>query len=247
MSSSTCSARSFLFLPFLTLRAGAASSRTAGSNTAGQGLIVSRNGFSAARCSLLSTPAFLRGLVDVVLEDVPAAELESSTAAPAARTRRCAGSGCRCACPGGWSPAASGCRWACDSPLRIASTPATNVVATAPMPGSSTPSFPLAGRISRPFPLSPSDVLAPPRQASISSPPKSSHASTDEPTLGASGGPAASALGLRRDAAGLAQELERGGGQLAIVARSHEAALADVVVKDARARAAVRRSRTSRR
>ena len=30
------------------------------------------------------------------------------------------------------------------SPLRIASTPATNVVATAPMPGIITPSFPLA-------------------------------------------------------------------------------------------------------
>jgi len=33
-------------------------------------------------------------------------------------------------------------------PRRIASTPAMNVVATAPMPGSKTPSFPLAGRIS---------------------------------------------------------------------------------------------------
>ena len=33
-------------------------------------------------------------------------------------------------------------------PRRIASTPAMNVVATAPMPGSSTPSFPLAGRMS---------------------------------------------------------------------------------------------------
>ena len=35
------------------------------------------------------------------------------------------------------------------SPVRIASTPATKVVATAPMPGSSTPSFPVAGAISR--------------------------------------------------------------------------------------------------
>ena len=36
-------------------------------------------------------------------------------------------------------------------PRRIASTPAMNVVATAPMPGSRTPSLPLAGRISVPF------------------------------------------------------------------------------------------------
>ena len=39
-----------------------------------------------------------------------------------------------------------------DSPRRIDSTPAMNVVATAPIPGSSTPSFPVAGAISRPFP-----------------------------------------------------------------------------------------------
>src|SRR5271167_4344139 len=35
-----------------------------------------------------------------------------------------------------------------EIPLRTASTPATNVVATAPMPGIMIPSFPLAGAIS---------------------------------------------------------------------------------------------------
>src|SRR6266849_9138541 len=35
----------------------------------------------------------------------------------------------------------------CDLPLRTSSTPAINVVLTAPMPGSSTPSFPVAGAI----------------------------------------------------------------------------------------------------
>src|SRR5437016_4916667 len=35
----------------------------------------------------------------------------------------------------------------CDLPLRTSSTPAMKVVLTAPMPGSSTPSFPLAGAI----------------------------------------------------------------------------------------------------
>src|SRR5712692_8736549 len=35
----------------------------------------------------------------------------------------------------------------CDLPLRTSSTPAMNVVLTAPMPGSRTPSFPLAGAI----------------------------------------------------------------------------------------------------
>ncbi len=40
------------------------------------------------------------------------------------------------------------------SPLRIASTPATNVVATAPMPGIITPSFPFAASI-EPFCLAP--------------------------------------------------------------------------------------------
>ena len=34
--------------------------------------------------------------------------------------------------------------------MRIASTPATNVVATAPMPGIMTPSFPFAGSIPEP-------------------------------------------------------------------------------------------------
>src|ERR1700686_5219951 len=35
----------------------------------------------------------------------------------------------------------------CDLPLRTSSTPAMKVVVTAPRPGSSTPSFPLAGAI----------------------------------------------------------------------------------------------------
>jgi hypothetical protein len=35
----------------------------------------------------------------------------------------------------------------CDFPFRTSSTPAMKVVLTAPMPGSSTPSFPLAGAI----------------------------------------------------------------------------------------------------
>src|SRR5882724_11108107 len=35
----------------------------------------------------------------------------------------------------------------CDLPLRTSSTPAINVVLTAPMPGSKIPSFPLAGAI----------------------------------------------------------------------------------------------------
>src|SRR3981189_3515943 len=35
----------------------------------------------------------------------------------------------------------------CDLPLRTSSTPAMKVVLTAPIPGSSTPSFPLAGAI----------------------------------------------------------------------------------------------------
>jgi hypothetical protein len=39
-----------------------------------------------------------------------------------------------------------------DVPLRMASTPAMNVVATAPIPGVRIPSFPLAGRISMGFP-----------------------------------------------------------------------------------------------
>ena len=41
----------------------------------------------------------------------------------------------------------------CAMPLRTASTPATNVVATAPMPGIITPSLPFAGSIACPAPL----------------------------------------------------------------------------------------------
>src|SRR5580693_5335691 len=37
----------------------------------------------------------------------------------------------------------------CDSPLRTSSTPAMNVVLTAPIPGNKIPSFPLAGSIFR--------------------------------------------------------------------------------------------------
>src|SRR5262245_11523447 len=145
-------------------------------------------------------------------------------------------------------------------PLRIASTPATNVVATAPMPGSSTPSFPLAGRISRPFPLAIFErpplwkVLTHLLETRML--PRTSYGAartTDasgarlkraEPRRGGrarrSAPQARSKTGVScSNAPSLAEELERGARQLAIVPRSDEAALADVVVKDARAREAL--------
>src|SRR5512134_1461546 len=109
------------------------------------------------------------------------------------------------------------------SPRRIASTPAMKVVATAPMPGSSTPSFPLAGAIGRP--LVAFDINSPPLRLLRVLPnrdpitrvgTRASHARADQ---------TASPLRLVVQPAALAQECERGVGQLVVVARTDETPL----------------------
>src|SRR6266568_467718 len=113
-----------------------------------------------------------------------------------------------------------------DRPLRIASTPAMKVVATAPIPGKRTPSLPWAGAMGRAFALVMIEAsLRPPaakRQTRESSTPRG----RGQRCRRGSGG---------RDAPGAGEEGEGGRGQLAVVPRSHEAPLPHVVVEDARA------------
>src|SRR4030095_15182446 len=109
-----------------------------------------------------------------------------------------------------------------DSPLRMASTPATKVVASAPIPGRRTPSRPSAGAIVLPFPV----AIARPPDALFSVRAKcgSYHtrvADAAAPDLGRRGG----------DAPGAREEGERGRRQLDVVARTDEAAFNQVVVQ----------------
>src|SRR6266496_5748876 len=113
-----------------------------------------------------------------------------------------------------------------ERPWRIASTPAMKVVATAPIPGRRTPSLPWAGAMGRAFALVMIEASLRPsatkRQKRESSTPRGGGQRCDR----GSGG---------RDAPGAGEEGESGRGQLAVVARSHEALLSHMVVEDARA------------
>src|SRR5262249_11678058 len=121
--------------------------------------------------------------------------------------------------------------------LRIASTPAMKVVATAPIPGSRTPSLPLAGAISRPLP-----VVAIRCSSRRESPPPRKTGSLAHRGGGArTPAPAASGARRGRNSSVLVQELERGGRELAVVARPQEAALGDVVVENSGTREALLR------
>src|SRR5438552_14829903 len=112
-----------------------------------------------------------------------------------------------------------------ERPLRMASTPAMNVVATAPMPGSSTPSFPSAGAIGRPPSLLVLMGRSPPQADVIRLPKKG-----DATTIGERAPPGSAQGGLYASGAG--EELQGGRGQLAVMARPHEALLAEMVVED---------------
>src|SRR5438552_3439673 len=113
-----------------------------------------------------------------------------------------------------------------ERPVRMASTPAMNVVATAPIPGSRMPSFPRAGAISRPFSL----VMDVPSRRRLRLAVKRKMLSRRERGPGerrrGSGGGGG-------QAAGAGQEVQGRGRELAVVAGSHEAPLGQVVVEDA--------------
>ena len=87
----------------------------------------------------------LGGVVEVAAEDVPAGEDEVVELGDGDEVLDERGCGRRCACRGGWCPSARVEPMGLARPRRTASTPAMSVVATAPMPGIMTPSFPVAG------------------------------------------------------------------------------------------------------
>src|SRR5258706_7991680 len=110
-----------------------------------------------------------------------------------------------------------------ERPVRMASTPAMKVVATAPIPGRSTPSFPSAGLIGRPFSVVVTDV--PPGGPRRRDPKKRCYH-----TRGRRAGRRRRS-GTRKTAR-IGEKDERGRGQLAVVARPHEPPLPQVVVED---------------
>src|SRR5260370_11131249 len=145
MSCLICSASSYLFLPFLMF--GPSISFTKPWSTAAfMGLMVERNGFTFSRSCGLRTPAFAADwyALSLKMSQPPKARSVSS-----ARGTNFLMSGERASVrlPRRMVPICVSGPTGSDLPLRTSSPPAINVVLTAPMPGSSTPSFPLAGAI----------------------------------------------------------------------------------------------------
>src|SRR5271157_320320 len=146
MSSRSCSARSILFLPFLTL--GPSSFLTQRlSKTASRGLILDRKGLTWSSSETSSTPA-LRA-AEYMSSSKMSQPVKTRSLSPAKGTKSLIlGERPSVRLPRRIVPI-----WVSDPigleiPSRTASTPATNVVATAPMPGIMIPSLPFAGLIS---------------------------------------------------------------------------------------------------
>src|SRR5262245_32937729 len=114
-----------------------------------------------------------------------------------------------------------------ERPLRMASTPAMKVVATAPIPGRSTPSRPSAGAIALPFPVAisrPPDARDPVRTKCESY--HTPATTTKSADLGLRGG----------DAPRAQEERECRRREFVVVARTEESAFDEVVMEDSRAR-----------
>src|SRR5438874_10481796 len=116
-----------------------------------------------------------------------------------------------------------------ESPLRMASTPAMKVVATAPIPGSRTPSLPSAGGIGRALSelfmtSSPGGSRGRRPKAAMLSQRLRASRRRSRGALRADGG----------KPAGAGEEVQGGRGQLLVVARANEPPLLQVVVEDAR-------------
>src|ERR1700730_18028928 len=145
MSSLICSARSYLFLPFLTYVPSSFFTYSR-SNAAFIGVIPERNGLTFSRSCALSTPALLAAWYALSLKMSQPPNTSSSR------------------CLNGTNFLINGERASVRLPSRIvlncvseptgcafpfltSSTPAMNVVLTAPIPGKSTPNLPLGGAI----------------------------------------------------------------------------------------------------
>src|SRR6202140_659196 len=145
ISSLICTARSYLLLPFLTCVPSSFLTYSR-SNAAFIGVIPERNGFTLSRSCALSTPALLAAWYALSLKMSQPPNNKSlrslsgtnflingerpSVPFPKRMVLSCVSE------PTG-----------CAFPFLTSSTPAINVVLTAPIPGNSTPNFPFAGTI----------------------------------------------------------------------------------------------------
>src|SRR5260370_20664676 len=146
MSSLICSASSYLFLPFLMF--GPSMSFTKSwSNAAFIGLMVERKGFTFSRSCGLRTPAFAADWYALSLKMSQPPKVRSVSSARGTNFLM-SGERASVRLPRRMVPICVSDPTDCDLPLRTSSTPAMKVVLTAPMPGSNTPSLPLAGAIS---------------------------------------------------------------------------------------------------
>src|SRR5467141_2397392 len=145
MSFLICNAISYLFLPFLMLGPSISFTKSR-SNAAFMGLMVERNGFTFSRSCGFSTPAFAADWYALSLKISQPPKVRSLSSASGTNLL-ISGERPSVRLPRRIVPICVSDPTGCDLPLRTSSTPAMNVVLTAPMPGSRTPSFPLAGAI----------------------------------------------------------------------------------------------------
>src|SRR5713226_9846687 len=145
MSSLICNASSYLFLPFLMLGPSISFTKS-WSNAAFMGLIVERKGFTFSRSWGFRTPAFAADWYALSLKMSQPPKVRSFSSASGTNFLM-SGERASVRLPRRIVPICVSDPTGCDLPLRTSSTPAINVVLTAPMPGSRTPSFPLAGAI----------------------------------------------------------------------------------------------------
>src|SRR5579859_7818319 len=145
MSSFSCSASSYLFFAFFTY---VPSSRFtySRSNAAFIGLIVFRKGLTFPKSSGVNTPAFAAASYASSLKRSQLPKTRSFRSASGTNFLM-SGDLPSVRFPSLTVPICVSDPTGCALPFRTSSTPAMNVVLTAPIPGSSTPSFPLAGAI----------------------------------------------------------------------------------------------------
>src|ERR1700704_3017893 len=145
MSSLICSASSYLFLPFLMLGPSIIFTKS-WSNAAFMGLMVERKGFTFSKSCGFKTPAFAADWYALSLKMSQPPKLRSFSSARGTNFLM-SGERASVRLPSRMVPICVSEPTGCALPLRTSSTPAMKVVLTAPRPGSSTPSFPLAGAI----------------------------------------------------------------------------------------------------
>src|SRR5438309_9126425 len=145
MSSLICSAISYLFLPFLMFGPSIILTKS-WSNAAFMGLMVERKGFTFSRSCGFKTPALAADWYALSLKISQPPNVRSDSSARGTNFLM-SGERASVRLPRRMVPIWVSDPTGCDFALRTSSTPAINVVLTAPIPGSKIPSFPLAGAI----------------------------------------------------------------------------------------------------